>query len=319
MSESEYKDLVLADYDEKAVNLPLPAELLMPTPGNIKAELVKICERGLSTDDQGILRSFVGKKSDAAAYRMAILNGKADPFRSLERLLDKREVNTHIRNINLLALLIDYKVRPYHPNLQVPGSKPATDVKATESQSEPQTEPQPVTANQDAPPLGNNGIITGPPAADTPKVMTEKTGSGTAGTNRRQSHKNINKRVLLFISILLLGVGAGVYTYWHKEIKPYTGHEKCMIWNNDRYEPVECNTTTASQSYPINWLWVKHFRRITTPDTLTLYSIGKVWYANYKGRMEFFNDSAAFPQDTNRRLLPMTDHILKKYIYHITN
>jgi len=319
MSESEYKDWVLADYDKKMLKELLPGELLSPTPGNIKAEVVKICEQGLDAGDEKILRSFVGEKKDAAAYRSAFSTRKADPFRSLERLLENREVNTHIKNIDLLALLIDFRPRPYHPNLKISDNILPAEDRPTVPEDLANPGILLKTGHQEEPALAGNEIIN--QSVTEPKLPTEKQEEAPVSTKpvKGPSLIRTNKRVLFFILILLLGVGAGVYTYWHQEIKPYTGHEKCMIWNYDRYEPVECNTTTASQSYPINWRWVKHFRRITTPDTLTLYSVGKVWYANYKGRMEFFNDSAAFPQDTNRRLLPMTDHILKKYVYHIAN
>ncbi|AYL94245.1 hypothetical protein [Mucilaginibacter celer] len=319
MSESEYKLLVLADYDEKALKQPLPAELLVPTPGNIKAEIVKICEQGLTVGDEKILRSFVGEKLDAAGYRNAFLNRKADPFRPLVGALENRSVKTHIRNIDLLALLIDYRPRPYHPGLEVPEKKTITDTAATGSQNESETGTVPLAGSQDVPSLEDNGIITEPPPAELSKEITEKQGDEKEESDSEQGHKYYNKRMLFFVSVLFLVLSAGGYIYWHTGTKEYTGHEKCMVWNDDRYEPVECDKTTALQSYPINQQWVEHFRRITTPDTLTPYSVGKVWYANYKGRMEFFNDSAAFPLDTNRRLLPMTDHILKKYVYHISN
>ncbi|MGN6394740.1 MAG: hypothetical protein ACTHMI_04210 [Mucilaginibacter sp.] len=64
-------------------------------------------------------RSIFKRKDNAAAYRNAFSIGKADPFRPLVNLLDDRSIKTNIRNVDLLALLIDFQPRPYHPNLQI--------------------------------------------------------------------------------------------------------------------------------------------------------------------------------------------------------
>jgi len=115
-------------------------------------------------------------------------------------------------------------------------------------------------------------------------------------------------------------IGAGWYAVSKNKAKHYTGHEGCMIWNDDHYEPIDCNDrSTTVPHYRINAELVENFKRITRPDTLTLKSVKKVWYSNYKGRVEFYTDSGANPLDTNFRVLPMTAHILEKYVLHITN
>ena len=93
-----------------------------------------------------------------------------------------------------------------------------------------------------------------------------------------------------------------------------------MIWSDDHYNPVDCSDKTSGiKPPPINRQLVQNFKRITKPDTLTLYSVGKVWYAKYNGRVEFFTAGGAYPLDTNRRLLPMTIHILQKFVLHTVN
>ena len=119
MSEAEYKELVLAEYDRQLNGYLLSSELLVPTPANIKAAVVKICERGteLSAGDEKILQSFVGVKEDVAAYHKAFQNGKADPFRQVVTLIRRREIDTNVRYINLLALVIGFQQRPFHPGM----------------------------------------------------------------------------------------------------------------------------------------------------------------------------------------------------------
>ena len=93
-----------------------------------------------------------------------------------------------------------------------------------------------------------------------------------------------------------------------------------MIWSNDHYEPVDCSDHSSGlQLLTINHQLVDHFKRITEPDTLTAYSVRKVWYAKYKGRVEFYTDSGIHPLDTSRRLLPMTFGIWQKYVLHTIN
>ena len=282
MSGSEYRELVLVAYDEQLASRSLSSEMLLPTPANIKAEIVKVCELGLNVSDEKILRSFVGQRSDTGAYRNAFLNGKADPFRPLVNFLNDRSIETNQRNIDLLALLIDFKPRPYHPDLKMPlksglqaGSQVPT-IKLLESKTE----------------------IT-PPEQPTPQMTI--------------------KKVLLSVALILIVCMAG-FLFIQSRHKHYNGHGGCMIWNDDHYEPTECNDKSSGKPfYPINHELVDHFKRIKDPDTLTLYSVGKVWYAKYDGRVEFFTAAGPYPFDSNRRVLPMSVHILQKYVLHTTN
>lgn len=125
------------------------------------------------------------------------------------------------------------------------------------------------------------------------------------------------KKILLALSIcsvLLLSI------YFATQFKStaVTGTERCMIWTEDHYEPVNCNEKYVNTPiFPIDHNLINGFKKITRPDTLTLHSVQKVWYINAKGRMEFYTASGPYPLDTTRRLLPMTDYILKKYVYHL--
>jgi hypothetical protein len=274
MSESEYKKLVMVDYDRQKAERLLPSELLLPTPANIKAKIVKICEQGseLSVGDENILRSFVGEKDNAAAYRNAFYNGKADPFRQVVKLLAQRSVNTNVKYINLLALLIGFNSRPYHPNM------------VCEKTADGST------------------IVLPPPPPPPPNGLPLK--------NR--------KRLIIYILVSLAVVTGGYLAYYNVAHR-LTGNERCMYWDDDHYQPIDCNEKPPhGQSQPIVQLVIR-LKRITRPDTLTPYSVRKVWYANYNGRVEFFTAKGLYPPDTSRRLLPMTDHILKKYVYHIAD
>jgi hypothetical protein len=286
MSESEYKKWVLADFDKKKAIGLLPNQIMSPTPGRLKAECVKLLEQDLDPKDEKLFRSFFGQKAGAASYRTAIQNSSADPFRPLTTFLRDRAVNTEFRNIELLAWLVDFEPRPYHPGLDA-GSQPT----------------RPSTRNSPAiePVLGNKGTEESQPLRPEKMIKTEK---------------------MRFYAFLLLPLILGSAAYWFFSTlqQQPTGREGCMIWVVDRYKPVECNDRSLpGAAIPIKGQLVEHFRKITRPDTLTPYSIRKVWYAKYNGRIEFFTSDGLYPLDTTRRLLPMTDHILDKYIYHVKN
>ena len=284
MSESEYKELVLEDYDRQMEAHLLPSELLVPTPAKIKAKVVKFCEQGsgLSTGDENILRSFVGERADAAAYRSAFQNGTADPFRQVVKVVAERSVNTNIKYVNLLALLIGYSLRPYHPNLNPP---------AQEEKEMKDNLPVKQDLKPTIPPIENG------------KNKTKK-----------DSFK------LLWVFAVVIVIALGWYLVSQKSSRHYTGREGCMFWNEDHYEPIDCNyRPITAPRYKLKLEQVNNFKRITRPETLSYKSIRKVWYSNYKGRVEFYTDSGANPLDTNFRVLPMTKHAYEKYVLHITN
>jgi hypothetical protein len=91
-------------------------------------------------------------------------------------------------------------------------------------------------------------------------------------------------------------------------------NQRCMYWTGDHYQAISCNDKI--EDVPIiamDTFKVNHLKRITRPDTLTGYSVRKVWYAKIDGKVEFYTHSGEHPVDHNRRLLPMSRLILSKY------
>src|ERR1700743_648084 len=109
MSEQEYKELVLAYYLELLKTGALSSELMAPKPGNIKARVLKTLGERFDPKDEKTLESFVGRKADVGAYYKVVDVSSADLYRPLVKALKERSVNTNLRNMDLLAWLIDYK------------------------------------------------------------------------------------------------------------------------------------------------------------------------------------------------------------------
>lgn len=152
---------------------------------------------------------------------------------------------------------------------------------------------------------------------------TGSSGNGEPPTGDKEKllgKKKISKQKIAGFAILFGGILFAIYSVNKFKVDGPTGNERCMIWSNDHYRPVNCDEKDISETiYPIDRDLIANFKKITRPDTLTLYSVKKVWYINTRGRVEFYTASGLYPLDTTRRLLPMTDHILKKYVYHITD
>jgi hypothetical protein len=284
MSENEFKEIVLADYDLKRAAGLLTAELTSPTPGSLKAESVRVCEMRFHLKDEVLLSSFFNQKENGAAYRMAIQNSSADLFRPLSSFLRDRTINTTLRNINLLAWLIDFQPRPYHPDLRHPVQPVKTKFEPDKLDEKPPVNPP-----------GHFQPLYGQPAP-------ARTGMKT----------------FTFISALAALLVSGYLVYFY--INRPSGQERCMIWEDDHYQPVNCQERTTNRlMIPIDRQRLNVFKKIREPDTLSLYSVGKTWYAKYKGRVEFYTAAGIHPLDTNRRLLPVSNHILNKYVYHLEN
>lgn len=286
MLEQEYKADVLADFDRKVKESRLPPSLVSPTPGGLKAEAVSACEHRFLPKDEVLLRSFFKQKESPTAYRFAISKDDASVFKPLVNFLRDRSIDTKFKNIELLAWLIDFEPRPFHPGLL----RNAFPGMATEA---------PLQVSPPAPevilPEGFED-----PLAD--KTVTEE-----------------RKRILVFGLLVIIIALTGFWLIRRSAGNP-NGKEGCMIWDNDHYQPVDCHDPTAQGiARKIDHKLVDHFQKILKPDTLTLHSIGKVWYAKYKGRVEFFTAEGYYPLDSNRRLLPMSDYILEKYVYHMSN
>jgi hypothetical protein len=287
MSEHEYKKWVLAAYEKKKAAEQLASELLSPTPARVKAESVRICEQRFKPGDEKILRSFFDEKDGKAAYLIAIKNCNAEIFKPVITFFTEKKLTSNLKNAEYLAWLLDFPARPYHPDLKLPEETgQSTTISATEEEMNPTAE-----------------LFVEEPKSETSSPKTKKQ----------------NTLVLLAIGLALI-VGLGVYLSFKNSKKQYTWHEGCMIWSDDHYEPTDCNDHSSGKPlYLIKHELVDHFKKIADPKTLTLTSLGKVWYGKYDGNIDFFTDSGPYPLDTNRRVLPMSVHIYQKYILHTTN
>jgi len=119
------------------------------------------------------------------------------------------------------------------------------------------------------------------------------------------------------IMLILLAVGifflAGKITT--DTIRQPSAAEKCMYWTGNHYEPVKCEEKIENATIvPLNLWTLNNLKRIDLTDTLTKYSLGKVWYSKIDGKYEFFTDSGVHPVNSYKKLKPLSKYILSNYV-----
>lgn len=91
--------------------------------------------------------------------------------------------------------------------------------------------------------------------------------------------------------------------------------KSCMYWNKTGYKLADCNDKTPRSHYlvPVDSLQLKHFKKITRKDTLTVdNALGVTWYSKFYGNVEFFTMDGKNP-DNGRELRASTPYIIEKY------
>ncbi len=132
-----------------------------------------------------------------------------------------------------------------------------------------------------------------------------------------------NKNIFLLLIVPVI-IGIGVYAVFYHPAKPghsansvVSGPEKCMYWAGDHYQAVSCNQKLGDTlEIALDPEKIVHFKRITTPDTLTANSLGKVWYIKINNHLEYYTAAGFHPTHPDRRLLPLSKYMLNKYVHH---
>lgn len=90
--------------------------------------------------------------------------------------------------------------------------------------------------------------------------------------------------------------------------------ESCMYWNGEQYMAVACdNSGKDFRAIAMDDRLQTHFRKIMTPDTITEFSVGKVFYLKKDNHLDFFTSPGTHPV-FNKELKPLSEHIFQMYI-----
>ncbi|MDH7464208.1 hypothetical protein QEG73_23120 [Chitinophagaceae bacterium 26-R-25] len=292
----DYKNLVFEAYQQKKLANTLPLNLMYPTSAKLKAECKAACESRYSKNDEKSLKTFFGQFDDKSGCLKAIAKCATDKFKPLANFLKAVTADTDIKNIELLAWLIDFKLRPFEFGKKY-------DAKEYKHFME--------LHNANEKNLGEYAHLD-----ETETVNEALTKKSSIITDRITVSFKKNSARGATVSPL---TDAGVVARFHEKedsIRHVAGQEKYMYWNGDRYETITCSQIPGnSMLVPYDAAKLSTLKKITNPETITLKAKGRVWYAKRKGGIEFFTSDGPHPTEQQLRLKPISNYIIKKYVF----
>lgn len=331
-----YTAEVLQHYQAKRNANSLSQRFIELTSVNLKEECMAVCQERYLKADAETLRIFFGQSDGKDAFLLAIRKCHPDKFKPLVNFLKGATTSTKLKNIELLAWLIDFERRPYDfrkqygVNLRALEDLPAKQEAAIEeapaagaATGEVLPEPAIPAAEREAITEAMPAAAgTGEPLPEPPTSQEETTGvTEPAATPAPEPVSRFKKRraVVAVLVIILMSIAA--VGYWQQRNNkglPVTaaGPQGCMYWAGDHYEQVPCSQKLGDT--PVVLLdteKLRNFKKIMQPDTITAKSKGFVWYVKINGHIEFYTSAGFHPIDQRLRLKPITDYMIRKYIY----
>ncbi|WP_026902438.1 hypothetical protein [Pedobacter glucosidilyticus] len=288
---SEYKKQVIKLYEEKRDAMALPLNLQNPTPARLKDECLAVIAKRFKKGDEKVLRDFFGDCVDVEGYIRYIRSMDVDRFRPLINHLNKKTENTDEKNIELLAWLIDFSPRPYIFKLDT--------LKKEEDFVGHKEVEKPVAAG-----------ISSELEKESSKEVDKKLNRITVTKKPMYAlfwHKSWKKLAISAISIFIL-------LFSFKSLD-FFKEKDCMYWDGVNYKSISCDQKLPNiQVIALDTFKLKHFKKITKPDTLTENCIRKMWYSKIDKEVEFFTTGGMHPEYPEKALKPISEYIFSKYI-----
>ncbi len=277
-----------------------------PSPGKLRSWCLKRYLENLNHDDEKVFIDFFN--SGNSSKDLAVLIEKFDvdklkPLRSFINGDTKKRPDENI--VKLLAVLIDFKPRPYKAyhwgeTLYTGGLNNGEENSlASGSDSEDAFAVSCTTDGEEK----EDGI---PKPIEQAEVENKEYKEDTLKPIEIKGRSKNNKILYGGVGLVIVTVLFAVYNI----IIP----ADCMCWNGARYVEVDCQD--KGQPYQIIGLdknKLAHFQKITRPDTLNYEDIGKVWYSKINNEVEFFTYPGHHPIQHGRSLKAVTKHIMERY------
>jgi len=336
----EYPELVLSTYKKMRDNGELHTIIPKATTAALKNACLKVYDSRYNPEDADILSVFFNVDKMKCDFRKVISDVKSDYFKALWKHIRDKTDTTDERNSDLLAWLIDFKPRPsgsYYKNLReakkrAEESNESLIITSSDGNSDSNWEDIPIdkgdsingesdksdeiikeTINE---PIGPSSTEpTGNLKNEEVKTTIEEEILGTIEEPVYESR--FSHRQIIIACILLFIIAGTSFIAWERtatSIRMPKADEKFMYWDGDHYEPIKAGAQKAGVTIiPLDLKTLKEQRKINLPDTLTKYSLGKVWYKGYGSNHEYFTAPGLYPPDTLRTLKKLSLDILKDH------
>lgn len=282
---SDYKKEVQAKFEEekKGINSSI---FINPSRAKLRNLCIEIFKDNANADDLNSFASFFGFQFNPEHTNKLRDTTNTDKFRPIETFLKGETDLADIEGVNLAAILVDFKYRPY-----LKYSK-RDDVEITKKIEKGE--------------IGGGKRVKG--------------GQGIVALPSKKSSFNLidwmcdtKARLMGTIGVLMISVfGITIYAVDDME---------CMQWQEDHFELVYCETNLDNPNSNPKISIDKElldFRKIKISDTTTFFKNDKavVWYCKSGDELECFNGpGAGFHPITGKTLRPITDHMIDKYIH----
>lgn len=311
----DYIKLVIEAYNKKRANNELSLLLAQSTPAKIRKACLHVYKERYDKKDEEVLKAFFGPAEPGRQFLLLIQEFETDKFRPLDNYLKGSTEKTDDTNLELLAWLIDFKHRPYSFDNNVLLSD--EELSLIKNTGEKQTESE----------SGKNSLQEKEEAIE---ILSEKKMGEVLDKSKEESSipsntipqksngaKEKYKRAAIIFFILIICTG-GIYTVWQqKQSKQVMGNANtiCAYWADDHYEPVPCNEEPQGRHIlPMNPEKIKSFRKITQQDTITEWSVGKLYYIKDSNVIKCYTEAGNYPEDVNRTLKVLSHRIFDKYL-----
>ncbi|MGN6353176.1 MAG: hypothetical protein ACTHLB_07280 [Parafilimonas sp.] len=299
---ADYTKLVLGCYAQKRAANILSSRLISPTPAKLRDECVALFAAGIKRKDQAALNTFFEGKAGEDVDLKAMEKYDRDKFKPLWKFITGRINDTDIKNIELLAWLIDFEPRPFVYGKRYDADSTILVDNAIEE-----------TRENDEKEL----VMMEPKSLAGIEKQTE--GSQAIKPVVNNNRFRLITRPFIIIAILILVIGV---IYWLKKddeqaMNPFSTMpvEGCMYWAGDHYELTACNEKHGNALViALDTFALRHLKKINRPDTITLNAIGSVWYIRTSGSIEYFTAPGAYPSDLKKHLKPLTEYIFKHHL-----
>lgn len=292
----DYKTAVLNFYLEMKEKRFLDSDMEDPGREKLRNRCLLMFSKKNSKKDNDLIQMFFDPKNEYNDSIRSIEKYDLDKFRPLVDFLKKGKNVREDKNVKLLAWLLNCpSYDDWRHGAVFPLIKASDDYRQLVDDSE-----KTKTSEHE------NPINT-----EKEKIETQSDKEETK-THRIKIWKNQNIRKSVYAFVAAFAAVGGSYFTWKLVDK------QCMYWTGNEYKAIACDTKLPEATLvALDNNKVDHLKRITKRDTLTSYSIGKVFYGKINNKIEFYTDSGDNPQDNKKRLLPMTGYIFNKYILQL--
>ncbi|MDA3613775.1 hypothetical protein [Polluticaenibacter yanchengensis] len=334
----DYIDRILEEYEKKKLANELSDSLLLLTTAKLRNECLSVYKKRYNKRyDEKALQSFFGIIDEQEDMLRSIKRINVDKFRQPISLLRGEIKDTDIKNVELIAWLVDFQPRPFVFGRDYSRTEDL-ETKRTITEIEKRTNQDNVDEICEWEIGIGNDTDSGDNSGGGQNIEGEQYTEGIndgKGTLMKQEYKDRRKGIqeeipkipiskwysysskkVAVIAFVLLAVAFTFKERLMIEIGVLFANNKCMYWNGEYYVAAPCDEKVKGRFLiALDEEKIKDFKKITNPDTLDQNDVGSVWYTKItKDSLEYYTGYGNHPVWYNKRLKPLSKYIVDTHI-----